>query len=67
MMPLGPATRIHLAAGATVLRQSFDGLSDLVRHQFANQNFSLREKASPCKDFPTQARPLLPPPNFPLR
>ena len=30
MMPVGPATRIYLAAGATDLRKSFEGLSDLV-------------------------------------
>ena len=34
MMPLGPATRIYLALGATDLRKGFEGLSDLVRHQF---------------------------------
>ena len=34
MMPIGPATRIYLAAGATDLRKSFEGLSDLVRHRF---------------------------------
>ena len=34
MMPVGPATRIYLAAGATDLRKSFEGLSDVVRHQF---------------------------------
>jgi transposase len=34
MMPVGPATRIYLAAGATDLRKSFEGLSDLVRHRF---------------------------------
>ena len=34
MMPVGPATRIFLAAGATDLRKSFEGLSDLVRHRF---------------------------------
>ena len=33
-MPVGPATRIFLAAGATDLRKSFQGLSDLVRHRF---------------------------------
>ncbi len=33
-MPVGPATRIFLAAGATDLRKSFEGLSDLVRHRF---------------------------------
>jgi transposase len=30
MFPLSPATRIYLAAGATDLRKSFEGLSDLV-------------------------------------
>jgi transposase len=34
MMPVGPATRIYLAAGATDLRKSFEGLSDLVTHHF---------------------------------
>ena len=34
MIPLSPATRIYLAAGATDLRKSFEGLSDLVTHQF---------------------------------
>lgn len=34
MMPIGPATRIFLAAGATDLRKSFEGLSDLVRQRF---------------------------------
>ena len=34
MMPVGPATRIYLAAGATDLRKSFEGLSDLVRQRF---------------------------------
>jgi hypothetical protein len=33
-MPIGPATRIFLAAGATDLRKSFEGLSDLVAHHF---------------------------------
>ena len=33
-MPIGPATRIYLAAGATDLRKGFEGLSDRVRHQF---------------------------------
>lgn len=32
MIPLSPATRIFLAAGATDLRKSFEGLSDLVSH-----------------------------------
>lgn len=34
MIPQGPATHIYLACGATDLRKSFEGLSDLVRHQF---------------------------------
>jgi len=34
MIPQSPATRIYLAAGATDLRKSFEGLSDLVAHQF---------------------------------
>ena len=34
MIALGSATRIYLAAGATDLRKSFEGLSDLVRHRF---------------------------------
>jgi transposase len=34
VIPVGPATRIYLAAGATDLRKSFEGLSDLVRHRF---------------------------------
>ncbi len=34
MIPLSPATRIFLAAGATDLRKSFEGLSDLVAHHF---------------------------------
>jgi transposase len=34
MMPLSPATRIYLASGATDLRRSFEGLGDLVTHQF---------------------------------
>jgi len=34
MIPLSPATRIYLAAGATDLRKSFEGLSDLVTHRF---------------------------------
>jgi len=32
MIPLSPATRIYLASGATDLRKSFEGLSDLVAH-----------------------------------
>ena len=34
MITLSPATRIFLATGATDLRRSFEGLSDLVAHQF---------------------------------
>jgi len=33
MIALSPATRIFLASGPTDLRKSFEGLSDLVRHQ----------------------------------
>jgi transposase len=40
MMPLGPATRIYLAAGATDLRKSFEGLCDLVTHQFKEDPWS---------------------------
>jgi transposase len=40
MMPLGPATRVFLAAGATDLRKSFEGLSDRVRRQFQEDPFS---------------------------
>jgi transposase len=40
MMPVGPATRIFLAAGATDLRKSFEGLSDLVRHRFQQDPLS---------------------------
>lgn len=40
MMPMGPATRIYLAAGATDLRKSFDGLSDVVRHRFKQDPLS---------------------------
>jgi transposase len=40
MMPIGPATRIYLAAGATDLRKSFEGLSDLVRHRFKEDPLS---------------------------
>lgn len=40
MMPLGPATRIYLAAGATDLRKSFEGLSDFVRHQLKEDPLS---------------------------
>ena len=40
MIAPGPATRIYLAVGATDLRKSFDGLSDLVRHQFKEDPLS---------------------------
>jgi transposase len=40
MIPFGPATRIFLAAGATDMRKSFEGLSDLVRHQFKEDPLS---------------------------
>jgi transposase len=40
MMPAGPATRIFLAPGATDLRKSFEGLSDLVRHRFQEDPLS---------------------------
>jgi len=40
MMPIGPATRIYLAAGATDLRKSFEGLSDLVTQQFKEDPLS---------------------------
>jgi transposase len=40
MMPVGPATRIFLAAGATDLRKSFEGLSDVVRHRFQEDPLS---------------------------
>ena len=40
MIPWSPATRIYLAAGATDLRKSFEGLSDLVTHQFKEDPLS---------------------------
>lgn len=40
MMPIGPATRIFLASGATDLRKSFEGLGDLVRHHFKEDPLS---------------------------
>jgi transposase len=40
MIPVGPATRIFLAAGATDLRKSFEGLSDLVRNRFQEDPLS---------------------------
>lgn len=40
MMPIGVATRIYLAAGATDLRKSYEGLSDQVRHRFQEDPLS---------------------------
>ena len=40
MIPLSPATRIFLASGATDLRKSFEGLSDLVSRQFKKDPLS---------------------------
>jgi transposase len=40
MMAIGPATRIFLAPGATDMRKSFEGLSDLVRHGFKEDPLS---------------------------
>ena len=40
MIPLSPATRIFLASGATDLRKSFEGLGDLVAHQFKEDPLS---------------------------
>lgn len=40
MFALSPATRIYLAAGATDLRKSFDGLSDLVTQRFQQDPLS---------------------------
>ena len=40
MIALSPATRIFLAPGATDLRKSFEGLSDLVRHGFGQDPLS---------------------------
>jgi len=40
MIPLSPAPRIFLASGATDLRKSFEGLSDLVAHQFQEDPLS---------------------------
>jgi transposase len=40
MIALSPATRIYLASGATDLRKSFEGLSDLVTHQFKEDPLS---------------------------
>jgi transposase len=40
MIPLSPATRIYLASGMTDLRKSFEGLSDLITHQFKEDPLS---------------------------
>lgn len=40
MIPVGPATRIFLATGATDLRKNFEGLSDLVAHQLKEDPMS---------------------------
>jgi transposase len=40
MIPLSPATRIYPASGATDLRKSFEGLSDLITHQFKEDPLS---------------------------
>jgi transposase len=40
MIPLGPATRIYLAVGATDLRKGYEGLSDQVRHRFQEDPLS---------------------------
>ena len=40
MMPVGPATRVYLAAGATDLRKSFEGLSDQVRQRLKEDPLS---------------------------
>jgi len=55
MMPVGPATRIYLAAGATDLRKSFEGLSDLVTCQRTVKRDHLGSKCGPfwmIQDFP---------------
>ena len=40
MIPVGPATRIFLAAGPTDMRKSFEGLSDLVRSRLNSDPLS---------------------------
>ncbi len=40
MIPVGPATHIYLAAGATDLRKGYEGLSDQVRHRFQQDPLS---------------------------
>lgn len=40
MIPFGPATRIFLATAATDMRRGFDGLTELVRQQLAEDPLS---------------------------
>jgi len=40
MIPTGPATKVYLAPGTTDLREGFEGLSDLVRHQMKKELMS---------------------------
>ena len=40
MIPVGPATRVYLAAGSTDLRKSFEGLGDRVRHHLKEDPLS---------------------------
>jgi transposase len=40
MINPGPATRVFLAAGATDLRKSFEGLADLVKNRFKEDPLS---------------------------
>jgi len=47
MISLSPATRIYLAAGATDLRKGFEGLSDLVSHQFKEDPLSVSVLLTP--------------------
>ena len=41
-LPVGPATRVFLAAGVTDLRKSFEALSDLMAHHFQQDPLSCR-------------------------
>ena len=40
MIPFGPATRIFVAAGATDMRRSFDGLAEVVRQHLGEDPLS---------------------------
>jgi transposase len=40
MIPVGPATRVFLAAGPTDMRKGFEGLADLVRHRLQGDPLS---------------------------